>query len=410
MNDLCEAGVNGVPEHNFRAGGRAKMASIAMLPKPTGGRLENSPTEDSGERKASRTYARPEGPIVVPRASVVDLFCGAGGLSHGFRQEGFKVAAGVDVDERCRHAFEHNNRAPFKRRDVSALHGGAVKELFDSGSVSVLVGCAPCQPFSVYNQKNRDPQWHLLEHFARIIAQSRPSVVSMENVPRLVRFQSGDVFARFVDTLNGLGYRIDWRTVFAPDYGVPQRRARLVLLASRLGRIAMEGPTHAPCEYKTVADTIRQLPALAAGEADEHDPLHRSSGLSDLNLERIRAARAGGTWREWDDGLIAKCHKVPKGRTYPSVYGRMEWDAPSPTITTQFFGFGNGRFGHPEQDRGLSLREGALLQSFPREYSFVEPGSAVRFKTLGRMIGNAVPVLLARAIARTVKIHLEEYA
>ncbi len=218
------------------------------------------------------------------------------------------------------------------------------------------------------------------------------------------------MFTRFLAALQHLGYQTNWRIAFAPDYGVPQRRARLVLLASQLGEIAFEKPVFAPSEYRTVADTIGDLPMLAAGGVDERDPLHRSSGLSSLNLDRIRAAKAGGSWQDWDEELVATCHKALTGRGYRSVYGRMEWGAPSPTITTQFFGFGNGRFGHPEQDRGLSLREGALLQSFPRAYSFVESVDEIEFKKLGRMIGNAVPVLLARAIARSVRHHTEEHA
>ena len=374
------------------------MAITAELPESSGGRV--------------RGTGRPEPPVPsdTPRASVVDLFCGAGGLSHGFRLEGFEIAAGIDIDERCRHAYEHNNEAPFLRRDVASLDGEAVKELFVPGHLSVLVGCAPCQPFSVYNQKNSDPRWQLLEHFARIIAETRPSIVSMENVPRLVRFRGGEVFTEFLAALKRLGYHTAWRIAFAPGYGVPQRRARLVLLASQLGGIAFEQPTFAPSEYRTVADTIGDLPTLAAGDADEADPLHRSSGLSPLNLDRIKAAKAGGSWQDWDEKLIATCHKAHTGRGYRSVYGRMEWAAPSPTITTQFFGFGNGRFGHPEQNRGLSLREGAMLQSFPRDYSFVESDDEIEFKKLGRMIGNAVPVLLARAIARSVQRHAEEHA
>ena len=341
-----------------------------------------------------------------PCGSVVDLFCGAGGLSHGFRREGFEVVAGIDDDESCRYAFEHNNQAPFRRRDVASLDGEEVGKLFTPGVPSILVGCAPCQPFSVYNQKNSDPQWQLLGEFARIISEARPSVVSMENVPRLMRFRKGQVFDGFVETLEREGYHVRHEIAFAPDYGVPQQRSRLVLLASLRGRLELGPPTHSPARYETVADAIGDLPGLGAGGCDARDPLHRCSRLSPLNLDRIRASMAGGSWRDWDGGLVSGCHRKESGRGYGSVYGRMSWDDPAPTITTQFYGFGNGRFGHPEQDRALSLREGAVLQSFPADYEFVEPGAPVQFKTLGRMIGNAVPVLLARAIARSIRSHL----
>ena len=170
--------------------------------------------------------------------------------------------------------------------------------------------------------------------------------------------------------------------------------------------IALPEPTHRD-KYRTVMDEIGALPSLNHGEADEADPLHCTSRLSEINARRIVASKPGGTWRDWDEDLVAKCHKVETGRGYSSVYGRMKWDEPSPTITTQFFGFGNGRFGHPEQPRALSLREGAMLQGFPRDYEFVPPGKRIQFKAVGRLIGNAVPVKLAAAIARAVRSHLE---
>lgn len=382
-------------------------SSPAPIELETGARA-NDPGREIRRRSGSSGSARQLGADVPagPFGSVVDLFCGVGGLSHGFRQEGFEIAAGIDDDEKCRYAFEHNNEAPFIRRDVSSLDGEEVEKLFTPGIPSVLVGCAPCQPFSVYNQKNSDPQWQLLGEFARIISQVKPSVVSMENVPRLMRFRKGQVFDAFVETLEREGYHVRHEIAFAPDYGVPQQRSRLVLLASLRKGLALEPPTHSASCYETVANAIGGLPELTAGECDARDPLHRCSRLSPLNLDRIRASTAGGSWRNWDDGLVSDCHRKETGRGYASVYGRMNWDGPAPTITTQFYGFGNGRFGHPEQDRALSLREGAILQSFPSNYDFVRPGVSVQFKALGRMIGNAVPVLLARAIARSIRTHL----
>lgn len=393
---------------------RNTVGSTARSANSVHANLRRRTTSPSGEERAlpvrSGDDGRPEPTGHIRHASVVELFCGAGGLTHGFRLEGFDIAAGIDVDEGCRHAFEYNNQAPFIRRDVASLDGAEVAQLFVPGHRSILIGCTPCQPFSVYNQKNSDPQWQLLTEFARIIAEVEPTIVSMENVPRLMHFRKGEVFKTFVAKLGQLGYRVHWQIAFAPDYGVPQRRSRLVLLASRLGGIELEPPTHTSSQYATVAQVIKALPRLSAGGVDVRDPLHRSSRLSPLNVKRIRAAKAGGSWRDWNDELISACHKTATGKGYASVYGRMEWHAPAPTITTQFYGFGNGRFGHPEQDRAISLREGAVLQSFPSNYSFVEPGGDIRFKQLGRMIGNAVPVLLARAIARSIRSHLVEHA
>jgi DNA (cytosine-5)-methyltransferase 1 len=339
-------------------------------------------------------------------ASVVDLFCGAGGLSHGFKGEGFAIEAGIDVDEACRFAFESNNGAPFIRRDISTLKPSDVERLFTPGRKRVLVGCAPCQPFSVYNQKNSDPKWRLVNSFAKLIEAVLPDIVSMENVPRLLQFKGGRTFAGFVRLLEKNGYHVAWGTLYGPDFGLAQNRTRLVLLASRLGEIALPQKSHKG-NYRTVADEIGHLPSIKHGETSISDPLHCASRLSATNELRIRAAKPGGTWRDWDEALVTSCHKEESGRGYAAVYGRMEWKKPSPTITTQFYGFGNGRFGHPQQDRALSLREGALLQSFPQTYEFVPPGERVQFKLVGRLIGNAVPVRLARAIAQAVRVHIE---
>ena len=179
------------------------------------------------------------------------------------------------------------------------------------------------------------------------------------------------------------------------------------MLASRLGPIELIDPKHLRWRNYTVKEAIGDLPVLEAGEIDKKDPLHHASSLSALNLERIRASRPGGSWRDWDANLVADCHKRASGKTYPSVYGRMCWNEPAPTITTQFYGFGNGRFGHPEQDRAISLREGAILQSFPKSYKFKAPGEPIYIKTIGRLIGNAVPVKLGKAIGKSFIKHVK---
>ena len=343
-----------------------------------------------------------------PPASVIDLFCGAGGLSHGFLLEGFRIACGYDIDEACRFAFEENNNTAFVCQDIAATDPRDIAREFPNDIPKVLIGCAPCQPFSRYTQGREDASWRLLENFAQLASCISPDVLSMENVPQLVQFKNGTLFKAFVAKLEGAGYQVRWAIVDSAEFGVPQARARLVLIASRHGIPCLPRPTHTKGRLVTVWDAIRDMPALAAGEVDPHDPLHRASSLSAINLRRIRASTPGGTWRDWEDGLITECHKRKAGRSYTSVYGRMHWHRPSPTITTQFYGFGNGRFGHPEQDRAISLREGAILQTFPTKYAFSPYGAPVAFKKLGRMIGNAVPVTLARAIARAVAAHLEE--
>lgn len=359
--------------------------------------------------KRTHTEKPKRRPAFKKRVGVVDLFCGAGGLSHGFYRQGFNVLAGVDVDEKCRHPFEVNNDSSFLAKDVSRLTTTDLEGYFGDASTTVLVGCAPCQPFSTYNQKNEDPKWEMVGAFGRLINEFRPDVVSMENVPRLKKFRGGAIFETFVDTLQEAGFHVVHTELYGPDYGMAQQRRRLVLLASRLGPIDLPKPTHSEEDHRALKAAIGHLTPLVAGEVDASDALHRASGMSDLNLKRMNASKPGGNWHDWPVELRTPCHVAKTGKGYVSVYGRMQWEAPSPTITTQFFGFGNGRFGHPEQNRALSLREGAILQGFPADYSFVPEDTKIHFKTLGRMIGNAVPVEIAEAIARTVKKHLKKH-
>jgi DNA (cytosine-5)-methyltransferase 1 len=340
--------------------------------------------------------------------SAVDLFCGAGGLTRGLIDEGINVAAGLDIDEDCAFPFEENNcPAKFLKLDVAQLSAKTLRRLYPKGHLRVLVGCAPCQPFSKYTQgqnPNGNSKWLLLPAFARLVKETKPHVVSMENVPELEKHA---VFEKFVRALEKSKYHVSYSVVFCPDYGVPQNRSRLVLFASRLGPINILEPTHSIEDYRTVKDAIGLLPRLKAGHMHRDDPLHCCNGLSAINLKRISASRPGGTWRDWPREIVAKCHREKSGKSYPSVYGRMRWDEPSPTITTQFYGFGSGRFGHPSQRRAISLREGAILQSFPKDYVFVKLGNEYSMKKIGKLIGNAVPVKLGRAIGKSIRKHAE---
>ncbi len=345
----------------------------------------------------------------MPNA-VVDLFCGVGGLTHGLQLSGLNVVAGFDIEESCRYAYERNNRAIFVNQDVTTVSVEDINKYYPENFVKILVGCAPCQPFSKYTKRYRkdgpmDDKWRLLYSFSRLVQEIRPSIISMENVPELSHEQ---VFHDFIHTLRDLNYMVSWSVVNCPDYGVPQYRKRLVLLASNLGDIALIPPTHNEENYVTVRNAIGNLPFLVDGATDMDDVMHQASMLSPMNRQRIRQSIPGGTWRDWDEELQLVCHKKASGQGYSSVYGRMLWDSPSPTITTQFYGLGNGRFGHPEQDRALSLREGAILQSFPPDYQFVPENQQFNKRTLGTHIGNAVPVELGHAIGISIIQHLEE--
>jgi len=341
--------------------------------------------------------------------SAVDLFCGAGGLTHGLMQAGIKVEAGIDVDPQAEYAYRSNNPgAVFLQWDLGSKNCRSIAQLFRPGAIRLMAGCAPCQPFSkLTNGAGTHEAWDLLDNFGRFVRGILPDLVMMENVPELADRGEG-VFGRFVNTLRRCGYYTDWRVVRCEEYGVPQARRRLVLLGSRIGEITVpEGSNGLRSQPRTVRQAIGALKPLASGQEDPGDSLHAAVRLTSQNLRRIRATpHDGGTWKHWPKSLVLPCHRRATGRSYSSIYGRMWWDRPAPTMTTLCTGLGNGRFGHPEQDRAITLREAALLQSFPRAYEFWPPEETLNRKAVGRMIGNAVPPRLARALGEALVSHL----
>lgn len=340
---------------------------------------------------------------------VIDLFCGAGGLSYGLKQAGLDIRAGVDLDPASKYPYEENVGATFHLKDVASLTADDLTQMWGTGDgPRVLAGCAPCQPFSTYTQgleHDEDKRWSLVDAFARLAVSSKPEVVTMENVGKLRQHPR---FQLFVDRLKESGYRVWSDVVRCSDFGVPQTRRRLVLLAAleREPRPLVGDSTL----RSTVRETIGNLPPLTAGQTHGDDPLHRAARLTARNLERLQASKAGGTWKDWPESLRANCHRKATCTSYVSVYGRMTWDEPAPTITTEAYGIGHGRFGHPDQDRAISLREASLLQTFPATYTFSEPGTSVKFANVGRLIGNAVPVKLGKAIGDTIRQTLTEQA
>jgi len=352
-----------------------------------------------------------EQPVPVLGWAVVDLFCGIGGLSYGLQRAGLPVVAGLDADRTCKYALEANTGARFVSASLEAVTAADIRAMFPDGARRILVGCAPCTPFSAYasGSKGRSDKWSLVGLFLNRILRVEPEIVSMENVPRLRSFKAGAVFGEFIQGLESAGYHVAEGILDAADYGVPQHRRRLVVLGSKLGPVDLPTPTHV--RPRSVRDAIGDLPRLGAGDVDATDRIHRAPNLSPLNLRRIRAAKPGRPWTDWGDSeLVAACHRRKSGASYRNVYGRMEWDRPSPTLTTGCFSFGRGRFGHPEQDRAISLREAGLLQGFPGDYEFVAPDQPVTFAHSGRHIGNAVPVGLAVALGGAIHAHLEEHA
>ncbi|MFZ2125038.1 MAG: DNA cytosine methyltransferase [Candidatus Saccharimonadales bacterium] len=342
----------------------------------------------------------------MKKIEAIDLFCGIGGLTYGLREAGVDVIAGLDNDKSCKYAYEKNNNAKFIEADIANYNFDEMKSMFSKNSIKVLVGCAPCQTFSSNTfkidreKKENDKRWTLINYFTEAARVIKPEVISMENVRGLTKTQ---VFKDFVNDLVGLGYKVSYDVLYLPEYGVPQNRSRMVLVGSLIGDIKVPQKTHRKGEYVTVGEVIRDLPQIGAGEISLSDPLHRSKNLSDLNIARLKQSKPKGTWHDWDPVLLPDCYRRASGATFTSVYGRMSWDDVAPTITTQFFNYGSGRFGHPEQNRALSIREGAIIQTFPSNYDF---GTNMAMSTIGRHIGNSVPPQLGKALGNSIREHI----
>ena len=334
-----------------------------------------------------------------------DFFCGAGGLTHGLSAAGFRVLAGFDVDALCRDTYERNNPGSrFVSVDIRDLTTAGLKNYADTNRFAdmLFAGCAPCQPFS-QQQKNGKRRYTyeatLLSQFGRLIAEAAPGYVLMENVPGIARVKGNSTFKRFLALLEKNGYEYVYGIVDAKRFGVPQTRRRLVLLASRRGAPTLPNATHSRREtpFKTVRDAISHFPQLEAGKVHLEIANHAAAAITGKNLERLRHTPTnGGDRRSWPARLRLRCHSGDyKGHT--DVYGRMAWDAPAPTLTGRCHSLSNGRYGHPTQDRAISLREAAALQSFPDDYTFFGSNTHI-----AQQIGNAVPVVLAEALGKHI--------
>lgn len=243
-----------------------------------------------------------------------------GGLTRGLEKAGIEVKVGIDIDPACEYPYKANNSAEFLLKSVVRTSASDLRLRRKPRTRRLLAGCAPCQPFSSYHQQadTSDRRWYLLKHFERLAKECDPDVITMENVPNLEREL---VFKRFVQGIEKLGYYVSHEVVDCSDFRVPQTRRRLVFLASKLGPIALQRAKRKQLP-KTVAQAIGRMPAIKADETDNRDRLHQASGLSKLNLKRIKASKPGGTWRDWNPRLVAKCHAKKTGKTYPGVYAK----------------------------------------------------------------------------------------
>lgn len=340
-----------------------------------------------------------------------DFFSGCGGTSQGMREAGLRVRLGIDVDADAAETYRANfPQAEFIRRDIRRLKVADLAPHVNDECRPMLFGaCAPCQPFSKQrrSRERNDGRKDLLQEFNRFVKSYRPEYVFIENVPGL---QSVDdkrgPFPRFLTLLTKLGYWHCHKVIYACHYGVPQRRRRLVLVASRLGPISFPRPTHGPNgkskRLPTVWKAIGHLPAIKAGQSHPEILNHRAAGLSQLNLMRIKATRRGSTRTGWPAELILDCHQDHSGHT--DVYGRMAKNMPSAALTTRCISLSNGRFGHPTQHRAISVREAACLQTFPMEFEFF--GSMA---SMSRQVGNAVPVTMARVFGEAIQHHYRRH-
>ncbi|MGV2140120.1 DNA cytosine methyltransferase [Agrobacterium sp. 16-2014-1-2a] len=341
--------------------------------------------------------------------NVVDFFCGCGGTSAGLRNVGMNIVAGIDIDTDAGKTYAANfPDATFVQRDIRGFEPSELEKMLDGMQGKFLfAACAPCQPFTkqVTQKKDGDIRRELLDHFHKFVEQLHPDYVLLENVPGLQKIaQTEGPLGRFLDLLRTHGYSFDVKVVSSLDYGVPQVRRRLVLIASRLGPISVPAATHGVISerpHATVWDWIGDLPSIRAGEEDYAVPNHRAAKLSELNQTRIRNTPVNGGRRDWPSDLNLRCHEGHSGHT--DVYGRMSKDRPAAALSTRCISLSNGRYGHPTQDRAISVREAARLQTFPDSFQF--SGS---MNSMAKQIGNAVPVKLAEAMGTAVFAHLSQ--
>lgn len=336
---------------------------------------------------------------------VFDFFSGCGGTSCGFQQAGMDIIMGLDIDSDAAHTYRANfPQAQFIESDIRTLHTDALTPLLvERNSPILFCGCAPCQPFSKQNlQKDvNDPRRGLLTEFGRFIQAWLPDYIFIENVPGMQRIKGDNgPLLNFKELLTRLGYNYQVSVLPALWFGVPQTRERLVLLASRLPDIKLPETTHGlnKAAFSTVQDWIGNLPKLRAGETHPDDSDHQAASLTSINLQRISLTPEGGNRESWPQNLWLDCHRDHKGHT--DVYGRLAWNKPAAGLTTRCISYSNGRFGHPEQNRAISVREAACLQTFPRSYSFKG-----NLNSRARQIGNAVPPLMAQRFGEAILAH-----
>lgn len=338
----------------------------------------------------------------------IDFFCGAGGVTCGFKQAGINVLGGIDNDPSCKETYTNNNNTVFLEADIAKLDEAELKKEFDidkNDDELIFVGCSPCQYYTNLktDKTKSENSKMLLEEFQRFVEYYKPGYIFVENVPGLEKKDNSPLHD-FQIFLSENGYTFSDGIINAKYFGVPQNRRRYVLIASRVKK-KIELPEADKENLVKVKNAIGDntvFPVINAGHKDQTQFMHTAAGLSELNIKRIKKTpKNGGSRKAWanDPELQLDCYKEHEGHW--DVYGRMSWDEVSPAITTRFNSLSNGRYGHPEQDRAISLREGATLQAFPKDYSFYGTSQV----NIAKLIGNAVPPILAKKIAESFFIN-----
>ena len=355
-------------------------------------------------QKQNANIVERNAPITEYKA--IDFFCGGGGMTCGLRQAGINVVAGVDFDKNAQATYEYNNPgSKFVHTDIRRLRSNYFERHFGiqrNDEHLILVGCSPCQYYSIINTDRTKSELSktLLMNFARFIEYYNPGYVLVENVPGIVTNKES-VFPQFMKKLDRLGYRVKWEIVDMSHYGVPQSRRRFSLIATRLNReISLPAKDDTILTVNDVLGEKNGFKKIAAGYKDSTSFAHTTAGLSDVCLRRLAATpHDGGDRLSWKDNpeLQLSCY-IGKDAYFKDTFGRIWWNKPSPTITTKFFSISNGRFAHPDEDRALSIREGATLQTFPKDYEFKTNSIAAA----ARIIGNAVPCEYARRLGITI--------
>lgn len=342
--------------------------------------------------------------------TAIDAFSGCGGLTVGLKRAGFRVAAAIEVEPHAFSTYKANHpEVKCLLQDIGTVSGDALLDLAQTDRIDLLAGCPPCQGFTSLTAKYKgkvDPRNALVLEMARLAEEVRPRAIMMENVPGLMR-KGRPLYEELCDRLEAIGYRLSDGILNVVNFGVPQFRRRLVLLGGLGFEIALPEPTHGaePDEERTpwrtvrdaigsMADPVTLAEAKARGEVERSD-WHVVRTLSPENIDRIKAAKAGKAWREIPEHLRPPCHR-DNYQGFSNVYGRMEWDRPSPTITGGCTTFSKGRFGHPTANRTISVREAALLQTFPADYLFDTP----YMERACEMLGNALPCDFAEVVSR----------